>query len=67
VHARLKRTGHFWQGRFGCVAMDEAMSRRLSQAETIGRPLGADAFVARLDAESGCTLRAGKRGPRRRG
>jgi len=24
VHARLKRTGHFWQGRFGCAAMDEA-------------------------------------------
>lgn len=24
VHARMKRTGHFWQGRFGCVAMDEA-------------------------------------------
>ena len=24
VHARLKRTGHFWQGRFGRVAMDEA-------------------------------------------
>lgn len=24
VHAREKRTGHFWQGRFGCVAMDEA-------------------------------------------
>jgi putative transposase len=24
VHARLKRTGHFWQGRFGAVAMDEA-------------------------------------------
>ena len=24
VHARLKRTGHFWQGRFGCLAMDEA-------------------------------------------
>lgn len=23
VHARLKRTGHFWQGRFGAVAMDE--------------------------------------------
>jgi putative transposase len=23
VHARLKRSGHFWQGRFGCVAMDE--------------------------------------------
>jgi putative transposase len=23
IHARLRRTGHFWQGRFGCVAMDE--------------------------------------------
>lgn len=23
VHAREHRTGHFWQGRFGCVAMDE--------------------------------------------
>ncbi|CAA7614688.1 transposase [Magnetospirillum sp. UT-4] len=23
VHARLKRTGHFWQGRFGAVVMDE--------------------------------------------
>ena len=24
IHARAQRTGHFWQGRFGCVAMDEA-------------------------------------------
>ena len=24
IHAREKRTGHFWQGRFGAVAMDEA-------------------------------------------
>jgi len=23
IHKRLGRTGHFWQGRFGCVAMDE--------------------------------------------
>ena len=23
IQARRKRTGHFWQGRFGCVAMDE--------------------------------------------
>jgi putative transposase len=23
IHARQQRTGHFWQGRFGCVAMDE--------------------------------------------
>src|SRR5690606_2621829 len=26
IHAREKRTGHFWQGRFGCVAMDETHS-----------------------------------------
>jgi putative transposase len=24
LHAKLRRTGHFWQGRFGCVAIDEA-------------------------------------------
>ena len=24
IHAREQRTVHFWQGRFGCVAMDEA-------------------------------------------
>ncbi len=24
IHAREQWTGHFWQGRFGCVAMDEA-------------------------------------------
>ena len=24
AHERMRRTGHFWQGRFGCVAMDEA-------------------------------------------
>jgi putative transposase len=24
IHAREKRSGHFWQGRFGCVGMDEA-------------------------------------------
>ncbi len=23
IHARLERSGHFWQGRFGAVAMDE--------------------------------------------
>jgi len=26
IHARLRRTGHFWQGRFGAVAMDESTS-----------------------------------------
>ena len=133
VHARLKRTGHFWQGRFGCVAMDEAhlgaalryvalnpvrarlvtraldwpwsslqaqlgqvagdgltatapvrerypdfaeliaagedeaASQSLRRSESIGRPLGAEAFIARLEAESGRTLRPGKRGPKGKG
>jgi len=130
VHARLKRTGHFWQGRFGCVALDEAhlgaalryvalnpvrarlveraadwdwsstrvltgeragdgltlaapvrtrypdfagllagaededMTLRLRRAETIGRPVGGEDFLARLEAESGRTLRPAKRGPK---
>src|SRR5579872_2408201 len=27
LHRRLRRSGHFWQGRFGAVAMDEAHLR----------------------------------------
>ena len=129
VHARLKRTGHFWQGRFGCVAMDEDhlgaalryvalnpvrarlvaearqwrwssvhahldgaddgvtmtapvlkrypdfaswidagedpdMSRRLKRAETIGRPIGAAAFLEALEHGCGRKLAPGKRGRR---
>jgi putative transposase len=41
---------------------DEVMSRRLRQAETVGRPLGAEAFIARLEAESGRALRPRPRG-----
>jgi putative transposase len=129
IHARLKRTGHFWQGRFGCVAMDEAhlgaalqyvalnpvrarltdratdwpwssvhahlgrvddgitttapivsrypdfagllaageegeMLSRLRKAESIGRPIGDPAFLDRLEADSGRTLKPARRGPR---
>jgi len=129
IHARLKRTGHFWQGRFGCVAMDEAhlgaalryvalnpvrarlveravdwpwssvhvhlgrvaddgltarepvasrypeladqiaagedkvLSERLRRSESIGRPLGSEAFVAGLEAKSGRKFRPARRGP----
>jgi putative transposase len=132
VHARLKRTGHFWQGRFGCVAMDEAhlgaalryvalnpvrarlteraadwpwssarvhlglitddgvtaqervlefypalagmieagedeaLSEKLRKAESIGHPLGADAFIERLEREAGRVFKPGKRGRRSR-
>ena len=129
IQARRKRSGHFWQGRFGAVAMDEQhlaaalryvslnpvrarlveraqdwrwsstrahlrgkddgitalkpirdrfpdfgdllaaatdteMEGRLRAAETIGRPLGDDRFVARLERLTGRTLKPGKRGPK---
>lgn len=128
IHLRQKRSGHFWQGRFGCVAMDdnhlgaalryvalnpvrarlckravdwpwssvhahlgrkdgltqcepvlsrypdfaalistgedEALSQKLRQAETVGRPMGSEAFIARLERKSGRTLKPAKRGPK---
>jgi len=129
VHARRKRTGHFWQGRFGAVVMDEnhlaaalryvslnpvrarmveraqdwrwsstrahlrdkddgitALSpikdrfprfadllatepdaeafARLRAAESIGRPLGSDGFLARIERLTARRLRPGKRGPK---
>lgn len=130
IHARQRKTGHFWQGRFGCVAMDEAhlmaaipyvalnpvrarlveraeewewssvhahlqpaigdgltetapvlervgdfagllrlgeddaMSAALRRAETIGRPLGDEAFMAQIEAVSGRDVRPAKRGPK---
>ena len=128
VHERLRRTGHFWQGRFGSVALDEphlcaalryialnpvraglvdqardwrwssvhtmlgsedgvttvapVLERyprfadlvatgpdpeafdRLRHAESIGRPLGDDAFIARLEALTNRSLKPAKRGPK---
>jgi putative transposase len=129
IQARRKRTGHFWQGRFGAVAMDEpylAAALRyvslnpvrarlvaraqdwkwsstrahlrgkddgltlikpvrriipdfaallasapeqdlfdsLRAAESIGRPLGSDRFVARIERQTGRVLKPAKRGPK---
>jgi putative transposase len=129
IQARRQRSGHFWQGRFGAVAMDEQhlaaalryvslnpvrarlverpqdwrwsstrahlrgkhdgvtalkpvrdrfpdfadllgnepeadMFARLRAAESIGRPLGDDRFVARLERITGRLLKPGKRGPK---
>jgi putative transposase len=41
---------------------DEALSRSLRRAETIGRPIGAPEFLARLEAEAGRVLAPAKRG-----
>ena len=129
IQARRKRSGHFWQGRFGAVAMDEehlgaalryvalnpvrarlveraqdwrwsstrahlrgkddgvtalkpvrerfpdfadllasepeaGLFERLRAAESIGRPLGDDRFLARLQRLTGRVLKPGKRGPK---
>lgn len=129
IQARRKRSGHFWQGRFGAVAMDEdylatalayvslnpvrarlvgrardwrwSSTRahltgkddgltarapikerfpnfagvlasaqepkafaRLRAAESIGRPLGNDRFLARIERQTGRRVRPGKRGPK---
>jgi putative transposase len=128
IHARERRTGHFWQGRFGCVAMDEAhliaaiayvalnpvrarlvkraaqwkwssvhahlapekgdgltdtaavldrvsdfaallragededLSQALRRAESVGRPLGDDAFLGWIKEKSGRDATPGVRG-----
>jgi putative transposase len=129
IHARRKRTGHFWQGRFGAAVMDEEhlaaavpyvslnpvrarlvkraqdwrwsstrahltgkddgitargpikerfpdfadllasateadLFARLRAAESIGRPLGDDRFLARIERLTKRRLRPGKRGPK---
>ena len=129
IHARRKRTGHFWQGRFGAVVMDEThlaaalryvslnpvrarlverardwrwsstrahlsgkgdgitalapvrerfprfadllddareedLFDRLRAAESIGRPLGDNRFLARIERLTARPLRPGKRGPK---
>ena len=43
---------------------DEARSLALRKAESIGRPLGADAFLEDLERQTGRPLRPAKRGPK---
>ncbi|WP_315737368.1 transposase [Bradyrhizobium sp. SZCCHNR1093] len=131
IQARRKRSGHFWQGRFGAVAMDEAhlaaalryvslnpvrarlvaraqdwvwsstrahlrgrddglterepvkamfpdiaelltrapedeeaLFARLRAAESIGRPIGSDRFLTRIEKMTGRVLKPAKRGPK---
>ena len=55
INAREQRTGHFWQGRFGCVAMDEphllaALRYVALKSASMSRP------IARLARRSGKRL-----------
>ena len=129
IQARRKRTGHFWQGRFGAAVMDEPhlaaalryvslnpvrarlveraqdwrwsstrahlrgkddgvtvlapvrdrfpdfadllacepeadLFESLRAAESVGRPLGDERFLARLERKTGRILKPAKRGPK---
>jgi putative transposase len=41
---------------------EEVMSMRLRKAESIGRPLGSERFLAELEARCDRTLKPGRRG-----
>ena len=49
---------------FIAAGPDEPAFERLRKAETIGRPLGDDGFLARLEALTRRRLKPGKRGPK---
>jgi len=42
---------------------DKVLSERLRRSESIGRPLGREAFVAGLEAKSGRKFQPARRGP----
>lgn len=76
VHAHLGHlddgitaTGPVWSlipdfAQFIAQEPDGQMFDRLRRAESIGRPLGDEAFLANLEALTGRTLKPAKRGPR---
>jgi putative transposase len=58
----LDRVGDF--AAFLGTAEDQQATRALREAETSGRPLGGAEWIAALEAQSGRTLAARKRGPK---
>ncbi|WP_245443315.1 hypothetical protein [Labrys okinawensis] len=44
--------------------VDEAMFNRVRRAQSVGRPLGDDAFIDRIRVLTGREVRSGKRGPK---
>jgi hypothetical protein len=66
INARLRVTGHLFQGRFGCVVLevpaDPERVAALTKGQAIGRPLMGDQALGELEKRLGRTLRPGKRG-----
>ena len=48
------------------LSEDEQCTIRLRRAESIGRPVGSEAWLAGLEAQRGCKLAPAKRGAKRR-
>ncbi|WP_226019786.1 transposase [Novosphingobium sp. FKTRR1] len=68
INARHRTTGHLWQGRFGSVAMDEALTyAALRKAESVGRPIGSPAWLKAMEEHTGTALVPQKRGPKANG
>ena len=51
VNFREGWRGHLWQGRFASFPMDESylFSKELRKHERIGRPLGSESFIKKLE------------------
>jgi REP element-mobilizing transposase RayT len=57
INARMRTTGHLWQGRFGSVAMDEAESfAALRRSEGTGRPIGDEGWLRALQQSTGRSI-----------
>lgn len=68
INARMRVTGHVWQGRFSSVAMDEEhlvctlRYAALRKAESVGRLVGYAQWQADMEAHTGKQLAQGKPG-----
>ncbi len=60
----LERYGNF--AKFLAQPLDETLTKQLRQSETIGRPVGTDQWLKKLEKQTGRPLRPQKRGPKKR-
>ncbi len=60
----LERYGNF--AKFLAQPLDETLTKQLRQSETIGRPVGTDQWLKKLEKQTGHPLRPQKRDPKKR-